>query len=225
MRDCSAIDLYHGILPSHTKIDIWEEYARRVLSWLEPSSYSSLIVADKPDLVDVSSSLGVEVTRSFSERSEEIDSVYAKYCIETNLKRRKRLEERLSQLNARVNEYMCLHPTGHDNFSLILSSFEKKLRLLNRKEYRVFDHYHLFIMSDILANETMLEDALSQFNKTTASYEVAFERVIVAVPGYIYTFDLRDIGYSLTELDSTKQYELAMEARQCVLEAEQALRD
>lgn len=216
----SGMDLHNGMLPHHTKIDFWEEYARQVLLWFEPSTYSSLILADKPDLVDVSSSLGVEVTRSLRASDEEIDAVYAQYLIEEDTERRKRLMERLSQLNACVNEYVCLHPPGRDSFSAILDRHEKKLRLLNRKGYRVFDHNHLFVMSGILANDAMLEDALSQFEKMAASFEIPFERVIVAVPGYVYEFNIRDNGCSFTKLDRSIQYKLAMEARRSVLEAE-----
>lgn len=221
MRDYNGVDLRNGILPSHTKIDIWEEYARQVLLWFEPSTYSSLVLADKPDLVDTFSSLGVEVTRSFPEGSEEINAVYTRYCIEADPERRKRFLERLSQLGAQVNKYMCLHPTGRDDFSLILSSHEKKLLLLNQKGYKVFDHNHLFIMSDILANEAMLKDALLRFGKTAAGYEVSFERVIVVVPGYVYEFNLCENSYSFVELNNSKQCELAMKARESVLEAEQ----
>ena len=221
MRDYNGVDLRNGILPSHTKIDIWEEYARQVLLWFEPSTYSSLVLADKPDLVDTFSSLGVEVTRSFPEGSEEINAVYTRYCIEADPKRRKRFLERLSQLGAQVNKYMCLHPTGRDDFSLILSSHEKKLLLLNQKGYKVFDHNHLFIMSDILANKAMLKDALLRFGKTAAGYEVSLERVIVVVPAYVYEFNLCENSYSFVELNNSKQCELAMKARESVLEAEQ----
>ena len=221
MTDLSGIDLYHGILPSHMKVDCWEEYARHVLSWLEPSVYSSLAIADRPDLVDASSSLGVEVTRSLAKGDAEIDALYPRYCSEANPEARKRLKGRLSQLGATVNEYMCLYPGGRDNFELIQASYKKKLQLLNQEGFELFKHNHLFIMSDILANQTMLKNALLEFEQTATNYAVSFERVIVAVPKYVYTFDLRDSSYHVAELDSGKQYELAMAARQRVLDAEQ----
>lgn len=220
MTDPSGIGLHNGILPSHTKIDIWEEYARHVLSWLEPSLYSSLILADKPDLVDADSGLGVEVTWSVLGESKEIDALYPQYRSERDPEKRKCFEERLLQLNASINEYMCLHPTENDDFSLIQDSHRKKLRLLNQGGYRPFEHNHLFIISDILADEAMLKDALLKFERTAANYSIHFEQVIVAAPEYVYTFNLRNISYHVTELDNGRQYELAMAARRRVLDAE-----
>ncbi|HIZ46836.1 MAG TPA: hypothetical protein IAA19_07465 [Candidatus Olsenella pullistercoris] len=220
MTDLTGIDLHHGTLPSHMKIDIWEEYARVVLNWLEPADYSGLTTADKPDLVDEANDLGVEVTWSLPEGSQEIDALYLRLCTEKDSKRRSYIEERLSQLGAKVNKYVCLHPTGHDDFLLIHKSHEAKLELLNKGGYRPFRHNHLFVMSDILADETMLQAALIGFRRASTNYKHSFERIIVAVPGYVYKFNLVNFSYHVTTLPSSKQYDLAMTARSNVLNAE-----
>ena len=220
MTDLAGIDLHHGILPSHMKIDIWEEYARVVLKWLQLANYSGLTTADKPDLVDATNNLGVEVTWSLPEESHEIDALYLKFCTEEDPKRQNYIKERLSQLGAKVNKYLCLHPTGRDNFSLIHESHKVKLELLNKGGYRLFKHNHLFIMSDILANETMLKAALIEFKRASVGYKNSFERIIVAAPGYVYEFNLVDSSCRVTELPSSKQYDLAMLARSNVLNAE-----
>lgn len=202
------------------KIDIWEEYARVVLNWLEPADYSGLTTADKPDLVDEANDLGVEVTWSLPEGSQEIDALYLRLYTEKDSKRRSYIEERLSQLGAKVNKYVCLHPTGHDDFLLIHKSHEAKLELLNKGGYRPFRHNHLFVMSDILADETMLQAALIGFRRASTNYKHSFERIIVAVPGYVYKFNLVNFSYHVTTLPSSKQYDLAMTARSNVLNAE-----
>ncbi len=202
------------------KSDIWEEYARVVLQWLKPADYSELTLDDKPDLVDAISDLGVEVTWSLPEGSKKIDALYLRLCIEENSEKRRNIEERLSQLGAKVDKYVCLHPTGHDSFSLINKSHKAKLELLNKGGYKLFKHNHLFIMSDILANETMLKSALIEFERASAGYKNSFERIIVAVPEYVYEFNLVDHSYRVTELPNSKQYDLAMTARGNVLNAE-----
>lgn len=222
MANLNGIDLYHGVLPTHMKINIWEEYARVILKWLQPAEYSGLITADKPDLVDAANNLGVEVTWSLQEGSQEIDALYLKFCAEEDPERQNYIKERLSQLGAKVNKYLCLHPTGQDSFSLIHESHEMKLELLNMGGYRLFKHNHLFVMSDILANETMLKAALFKFERASAGYKNSFERIIVAVPGYVYEFDLVDYSYRVVELPSNTQYDLAMAARSNVLNAEMA---
>ena len=222
MANLTGINLYHGVLPSHMKINIWEEYARVVLKWLQPANYSGLTAADRPDLVDATNNLGVEVTWSLPEGSQEIDALYLKLCTEEDPKKQNYIEGRLSQLGAKVNKYLCLHPTGQDNFSLIHESHKVKLELLNEGGYRLFKHNHLFVMSNILANETMLKAALIEFERASDGYKNSFERIIVAVPGYIYEFNLIDFSYHVVELPSSKQYDLAMTARNNVLNAETA---
>lgn len=220
MTNLTGVDLYHGSLPSHMKIDIWEEYARVVLNWLEPTNYSGLTAADKPDLVDETRDLGVEVTWSLPEGSQEIDALYLRLCTEKDSRRRSYIEERLSQLGAKTENYVCLHPTGHDDFTLIHKSHESKLELLNKGGYRPFRHNHLFVMSDILADEMMLQAALTGFRRASANYKNSFEQIIVAVPEYVYKFNLVNYGYRVTTLPSGKQYDLAMTARSNALNAE-----
>ena len=222
MTDLTGIDLYHGTLPSHMKIDIWEEYARIVLKWLEPADYSGLTTADKPDLVDVTNNLGVEVTWSLQKGSQEIDALYLKLCAEEDPKRQRYIEERLSQLGAKADKYVCLHPTGHDDFLLIHKSHKAKLELLNKGGYKPLKRNHLFVMSDILANETMLQAALIEFERESTSYKNFFERIIVAVPGYVYKFNLINCSYCIAKLSSSEQYNLSMTARGNVLNAEMA---
>lgn len=222
MTDLAGIDLYHGVLPSHMKVDIWEEYARVVLKWLQPADYSGLTTADKPDLVDATNSLGVEVTWSLPRGSQEIDALYLKFCTEEDPKKQEYIEERLSQLGAKANKYLCLHPAGQDSFLLIHRSHKVKLELLNKGGYRPFKHNHLFVMSNILANETMLKAALIEFERTSAGYKNSFERIIVAVPENVYEFNLVDSSYRVVELPNSKQYDLAMTARSNVLNAEMA---
>lgn len=204
------------------KKDIWEEYARVVLNWLEPAEYSGLALSDKPDLVDTIDDLGVEVTWSLPEGSKEIDALYARLRVEENPKKRSCIEGRLSQLGAKADKYFCLHPTGHDDFLLIHESHKAKLELLNKGGYKPFIHNHLFIMSDILADEAMLKAALIEFEQVSANYDNSFERIIVAVPGYVYVFNLDDRSHRVTELVSSMQYDFAMTARKNVLNEELA---
>lgn len=94
--------------------------------------------------------------------------------------------------------------------------------MLNKGGYKPFSHNHLFIMSNILADEAMLKAALIDFKQASDDYDDSFERIIIAVPGYIYVFNLDNYDYCVTELASSTQYDLSMTARSNVLKAELA---
>ena len=49
-------------LPSHTKLDYDECYAKIVLEKFFPDQYENLQISDKPDLRDISNNIGIEVT-------------------------------------------------------------------------------------------------------------------------------------------------------------------
>lgn len=104
-----------------------------------------------------------------------------------------------------------LAPGGNDNFKLIIASFEEKAEKLNEGEYESLEHYHLFIISCILANRRMLEDALCRFAKLNA-LPVKFERVIVNVPGRNYDFDLVNQTVEEHPFGSSEQFDIAEKA-------------
>ena len=141
-------------------------------------------------------------------------------CTEENLGKRSHIKERLSQLGAKLDKHVCLHPTDRDDSLLILNSYKVKLELLNKGGYRPLKHNHLFVLSDILAEEKMLQTALTEFERASANYKSSFERIIVAVPGYVYEFDLIYRSYCVVRLPSSVQRDFAMIARSNVLHAE-----
>lgn len=59
-------------LPPHTKLDYYECYAKIVLEDLFPVFISELLLKDKPDLQDIRSQVGIEVT--IAEISETIEA-------------------------------------------------------------------------------------------------------------------------------------------------------
>lgn len=77
-----------------------------------------------------------------------------------------------------------------DSFSLILQALQKKLDTINRGGYAVFEHYDLFIFSEIYIYDTLKEQALESMLKISENYELWFEKVIVSVPGNLCIFDL-----------------------------------
>lgn len=92
-----------------------------------------------------------------------------------------------------------------------MDAFKKKADKLNKGEYEPLKHNHLFIISCILANRRMLENALCRFTELNA-LPVKFERVIVNVPGRNYDFNL--INHTVEEhpFGSREQFDVAEKA-------------
>lgn len=189
-----------------------EVYAKLILEHIDPIMYGGLIVRDKPDLIDYKASLGIEVTEANPQANKEADALYSEMQNSGfDATAHARSIERIEQLGGQVISGILFGPGGNDSFDLIMDAFKKKAEKLNEGEYESLEHYHLFIISCILANRRMLEDALCRFAKLNA-LPVKFERVIVNVPGRNYDFDL--INHTVEEhpFGSREQFDIAEKA-------------
>ena len=189
-----------------------EVYAKLILEHIDPVMYGGLIVKDKPDLIDYKTSLGVEVTEANSQAGKEADALYSKMQNnDLDAAKYARSIERIEQLGGQVIDGILYGPGGNDCFDLIMDAFIKKAEKLNKGKFEPLKHNHLFIISWILANRRMLEDALRRFAKLN-TLPVKFERVIVNVPGRNYDFNL--INHTVEEhpFGSREQFDVAEKA-------------
>lgn len=189
-----------------------EVKAKLILEHIDPIMYGGLIVKDKPDLIDYKTSLGVEVTEANPQANKEADALYSEMQNDGfDATARARSIERIEQLGGQVIDGILYGPGGNDSFDLIMDAFKKKADKLNKGEYEPLKHNHLFIISCILANRRMLEDALCRFTELNA-LPVKFERVIVNVPGRNYDFNL--INHTVEEhpFGSREQFDVAEKA-------------
>lgn len=58
-------------LPPHTKLNYYECYAKVILENLFPDEYKDLKIADKPDLVNETTKVGIEVTSAIPQKHRE----------------------------------------------------------------------------------------------------------------------------------------------------------
>ena len=189
-----------------------EVYAKLILEHIDPIVYGGLIVRDKPDLIDYKTSLGVEVTEANPQANKEADALYSE--MQNNgfdATAHARSKKRIEQLGGQVIDGILFGPGGNDSFDLIMDAFKKKADKLNKGEYEPLKHNRLFIISCILANRRMLEDALCRFTELNA-LPVKFERVVVNVPGHNYDFNLINQTVEEHPFGSRKQFDIAEKA-------------
>ena len=219
MNKKTATVKFDNVLPSHMQLDIWEVYARLVLRYIDMPTYGRLSHGDKPDLRDGDLDLGVEVTQALPSCNQEADALFAKLRHGSNELNRTRIIERIEQLGGTVSDYGLFGPNGKNDFDRVIDAFKEKLAKLNGRGYETFGHNHLFIRSDIHADNMMLDEGLTSFValNTQPSF---FERVIVSVPGHNYDFNLNNQTFRDLTFESDDQFEIAEKARSIVIEAE-----
>lgn len=218
----SPIDSESYVKPilGRTKIDIWECYARHVLQFIDSNKYGNLAYSDKPDLIDRAQSLGIEVTASQSQDSRKAESLYSKLLYENDSSQEKRRIELIEQCGAHFEKGVLFGPNGTDSFEPIIEALRKKLDRLDSGDYELFRRNELFIRSNILADEEMLREALSNMKKESRDHSCHFVSVIVSVPGYNYIFDLDASTCVSLEFGYADQYRIALEANKEVNIAE-----
>ena len=117
---------YDKPLPDRTKIDIWECYARHVLQFIDSNKYGNLSYSDKPDLIDRTRSLGIEVTDAQSRESREAESLYSRLAYIDNQSWKQRQIERIEQCGAHYEGGILIGPRGTDSFELVYEALNKK---------------------------------------------------------------------------------------------------
>lgn len=210
---------HNDVLPPHTRLDIWEVYARLVLQFIDAAEYGHLVYGDKPDLRDEELDLGVEVTQAIPACNQEADALYARLHSEDDEASRSRLIGRIEQVGGKVLDHVLFGPNGIDSFDLIIDALKEKLEKLNTGGYEHFKHNHLFIRSNIYADSEMLDDGLASLIALNVQI-LSFERVVISVPGHNYDLDLINGLYSDLLFAFADQCSIGERARSIVIEAE-----
>lgn len=212
MRNLIDSESFIKPILNRTKIDIWECYARRVLEFIDSDKYGNLTYSDKPDLIDRTQSLGIEVTDSQPQNSRKAESLYSKLIYENDSSQKNRQIELIEQCGAHYEKGVLYGPDGTDSLERVIDALHKKLKRLNSGDYELFSSNELFIRSTILADEKMIREALSSMEKESRDHSWHFTSVIVSVPGYNYVLDLDASTCASLEFGYEDQHRIAREA-------------
>ncbi|EOT24124.1 hypothetical protein C805_02336 [Eubacterium sp. 14-2] len=214
-------DFANKPLPDHTKVDYYECLAKLILEKMFPNEFENLEILDKPDLQDDKNGIGVEVTIARNKVQEENESLYAK--IESGQVRNR--DKAIEKINNSYKPY-AMYVDGilvgipdNDDFERIFKSFSEKIKKLNDDGYKKYMENYLFVYSDILANQQMLNQAISEMNNIQTKHKIRFQKVFVCVPQYIYILNLESKKGESMDIKSF-QIGLAERARNMVIQCE-----
>ena len=161
-------------LPSHTKLDYDECYAKIVLEKFYPDQYENLQISDKPDLRDISNNIGIEVTSAIPQSEQEAMALACEIPYLEKEKQDKRIAY-LKKKGYNYTQYGMTGPgmgyawTGLDYPDIrntwckyFLSAVETKMKKLNTGGYASMKRYDLFVNSELFIELSL--DGLFVFN-------------------------------------------------------------
>lgn len=220
-------------LPEHTKLNFYECLAKIVLEELFGDVFVDLEVKDKPDLQNSKIKIGVEVTRAINPIQERNEKLFNK--IEYGMIRNKKkaievINDSYKPCSVMINGEEIREPERYskgmlmgipenDSFDRICESFKEKIYKLNSGLYTMFLHNYLFVYSEILANQKMIDEVIIKMNIFQEDYNRKFEKIFVYVPYYLYILNLVD---KIGEIKNIKkyQYDWGMCARNMIIQHE-----
>ncbi len=226
-------DFENKPLPEHTRLDYHECLAKIVLETMFPSHFMDLELKDKPDLQNIEKQVGVEVTSSINPIQERNEGLCTKIAYGQIRNKEKAIEIINSSYEPRsimINGKEIREPErycngilvgipGRDSFDLIYKAFKQKVYKLNKGGYRIFLHNTLFVHSDILTNQDMIDEVIIQMNAFQAKYESKFQKIFVYVPAYLYILNLMDKTGEIKFIKED-QYDWDVQAREMVIKYE-----
>ena len=205
-------------LPDHTKLDYDECCAKLILEELFPDRYHDLLLSDKPDLQG--SNVGIEVTIANDCRRQEALNNWTKAYNCTDEKKRSRYIERMAQLGVKYKGGVQDWPGFSPSFTLTKNAIESKISKLKKGNYKSFERYELFIITDTwyygdvieTARKYLFSDSVSRYYKTV---------YVLSGGAELHVFET-DIGvHRKKEINPFEQSDRNIRARRIVEEAEE----
>lgn len=207
----------YGLLPTHTRLNYYECYAKIVLESVFPELFNDLTIADKPDLQSSKKNIGVEVTTSEEPAILEAQRLYSQLpCM--NSEKIKKSIDRIKQCGAKYENEMLIS-SGIDNFDLVNKAVKTKTEKLQKTGYAELKEYYLFVFSPISADNFMLQEELDFLQRNRAGEY--WKEIYVSVPGELYCFSFEKATYKKISVTSELQMQYALQARKMVEEGEQ----
>ena len=168
-------------LPSHTRLEYEEYYAKIILESLFPEEYKDLKIADKPDLVNETTNIGVEVTSAIPQKHREAVR-FGSMIPYVSPEQAEHDKERMKQLEVEYQGGVQTWPSQSYSASDILKTplldvvlaFQNKVEKLKRGQYRQLKRYDLLIHSEVWLVGGQASEVLEKKNVGSLVYASVF---------------------------------------------------
>ena len=186
-----------------------ECHAKYLLEDFFSEEFRKLCLCDKPDLQSSDGKKGIEVVSAVGEKEKEAEALFRLLNTDSIDKRldeeeiKDRIEKSGGLLGEKDNK-SSLVTVDADSFRRTIEKLERKLELLNKDGdagYKYFPENSLFVETEIMADESMKEEALKEMIGLSAQYNRSFDQVFVFSNHEIWIFDLKSARYKTRELD------------------------
>ena len=207
------------MLKKHNNSYWYELLAKSTLEVVFPEEFKNLKSVDKPDLVDVSMEMGIEVIHPVDKKGMQMDSFYQK-CLcgkalsEVSEKGLCRFRENsydvmIDQDTGTIHAYKKIYQEF--NIELLYEAIEKKVKKLNDRQYLYATNASLYLEMAMCSLESMncsvaekiLDFAINQQKRYSIFYkEIFYDCMLVLyrinlVTGTITKHDISDLSDSI----------------------------
>ena len=207
-------------LPSNTKYKWHECFAKLMLERKIFNETNSLEIADKPDLQNEKTEIGIEVTTAVDKDSLEMERLYIE--LEYGLaKNKEKVKDKIEKLGGKLSNGILVHPGKSRTLNNIYNSFYEKILLLNNGDYKIFKHNYIFVTDENIIHESELDKMTSQFIFIQEDYKYKFEKAYIYIYGdKLYEFNLKQKKHKIIKFVENEVNVISIDARTLVEEKE-----
>lgn len=205
-------------LPSNTKYNWSECFAKLMLERIIAGGLNNLTIVDRPDLQNRKRNVGIEVTTAVDKKVLELERLYTEleYGLIRNVDA---ASKKIQKLGGKIINGILVHPGRTRTLENIYNSFEFKVILLNSKNYTVFKHNYLFITDENLIQESEIINMIIKFELIQKKYKYNFEKVYIYFYGdKLYELNLKQEKYKIFILSLDEVHKISIDARTIVEE-------
>lgn len=215
-------------LPNHTHLDYEECYAKVILESLFLDEYKDLKIVDKPDLINETTKVGIEVTSAIPQKHREAVRLWSMIPY-VSPQQADDDKERMKQLGVEyqvgVQAWQSQSYSASDILKTplldVVSAFQNKIEKLNKGQYQQLQRYDLFIHSEVWLDSGRASEMLQVLAEKNVG-NLVYTSVFLTTSIDFFRFDLLKGDYLVTPYDlyHNKQFDWAMKARQMVEDGE-----
>lgn len=197
--------------------DYMEILALLVLQYFDSEYFSGLERSESPDLIDISHSIGVEVTQAVSGNKAKINGAFTKYRLNDDEKIKEYESEHIELLGGFLSDGSIYYPVtdNNDEKKAIQDAIQKKIKKAELYKKREIDSLYLFTIFDEPLIPISKEQLCGYFSSVVGS-NTSYKKIFLYSSNVLFIYNVFGSYLDISKIDRDVDDELRYKARKIV---------
>lgn len=181
--------------------DYYEIRALLTLEKFFKKEYGNLIRSESPDLISENREIGIEITRTVNNQSEQEHKIISKEIMNNSLTDIDREKIEFVQKSGKQIQFAVINgekrAIGYSDFlwhtnKLVIDTIVRKIELINKGKYQITKHLDLYVFSDSFNeyDDTDINEIMNEILNVQSKYDIKLRYIFFDDLCTLYLLDL-----------------------------------